>query len=201
MDVLINNAGIAIAGPVEYIGIKKLKEQFDVNTFGSISVAQKFIPLLRGGRIINISSMAASGIFPFISPYCASKRAMDILFNGFELENKDNIKVISVKPASIKTPIWNKSMGNAKKYFETLNETAKEKYYKELLFMEKRALSNNDNGIEIYKAVDELLKIVYAKNPKPVYNIGSNAVLADMVSKFLPVRILNKIIKTKLSKI
>ena len=75
IDVLINNAGIATAGPFEAIEVSKIKEQFDVNTFAPISVVQKFLPLLHGGKIINMSSMAASGIFPYISPYCASKRA------------------------------------------------------------------------------------------------------------------------------
>ena len=96
LDVLINNAGIVIAGPVELLDIKKLKEQFDVNTFGAIAVTQKFLPLLKDGKVINISSMASHGLFPYISPYCASKRALDILFNSFALENKDNIKVISI---------------------------------------------------------------------------------------------------------
>src|SRR5699024_1803046 len=77
LDVLINNAGIAIAGPIEILPVKKIKEQFDVNTFGAVAVTQKFLPLLHNGKVINISSMASFGLFPFISPYCASKRALD----------------------------------------------------------------------------------------------------------------------------
>jgi NAD(P)-dependent dehydrogenase (short-subunit alcohol dehydrogenase family) len=88
IDVLINNAGMVVAGPVECIDLKNLKEQFAVNTFGAFSVTQKFLPLLTNGKIINISSMAACGLFPYIAPYCASKRALDILFNSFALENK-----------------------------------------------------------------------------------------------------------------
>ena len=56
IDVLINNAGIVMAGPIELLDIKKLKEQFDVNTFGAVAVTQKFIPLLKDGKIINISA-------------------------------------------------------------------------------------------------------------------------------------------------
>ena len=199
LDVLINNAGIAVAGPIELIDIKKLKEQFDVNTFGAVSVMQKFIPLLTGGRIINISSMAASGVFPFVSPYCASKRALDILFNAFALENKDNIKVISVKPSSVKTPIWNKSVKKAREYFDTVSDISKNKYEAQLLYLENKALRNNDNAIETYVIVDKIIKIINMKNPKPSYNIGSQAIWADWLSR-MPVKLANKIIKLALKK-
>ena len=122
IDVLINNAGIAVAGPVELLPVKKIKEQFDVNVFGTLNVTQKFFPILNGGLIINISSLASTGIFPYIAPYCASKRALDILFNCLMLENKDNIKVVSVKPAVIKTPIWDKSIKKAQDVFSEFNE-------------------------------------------------------------------------------
>lgn len=200
LDVLINNAGIVMAGPVELLELKKLKEQFDVNTFGAIAVTQKFLPLLKDGKIINISSMASYGIFPFISPYCASKRAMDILFNSFALENKDNIKVISIKPAAIKTPIWNKSIKKAHENLETINDAAKSKYFKEMSFLERNAFENNTKGIEIYKVVDKILEVINKKNPKSTYNVGFKANLVEFFSK-LPQWFINFIIKIKLKNV
>ena len=197
IDVLINNAGIVMAGPIELLDIKKLKEQFDVNTFGAIAVTQKFLPLLKDGKIINISSMASHGIFPYISPYCASKRALDILFNSFALENKDNIKVISIKPASIKTPIWNKSIKKAHENLETINDASKAKYFKEMSFLERNAFENNTKGIEIYKVVDKILEAINKKNPKSTYNVGIKAGLAEFFAK-LPQWFVNLVIKTKL---
>ena len=200
IDVLINNAGIVVAGPIEFINIKRLKEQFDINTFGAIAVTQKFLPLLNNGKIINISSMASTGLFPFISPYCASKRAMDILFNSFALENKNNIKVISIKPAAIKTPIWNKSVKATKDSMNSLNEIAKEKYAKELTFLEKNALENNKKGIDTYIVVDKIIQVIRTDNPKSSYCVGSKAILADFLSKFSQ-DFTNKLIKSKLGKI
>lgn len=199
LDVLINNAGIAVAAPLEIIDLKRLKEQFDVNTFGAVAVMQKFMPLLANGKIINISSMAASGIFPFISPYCASKKALDILFNSFSLENKDNIKVVSIKPSSIKTPIWNKSVKKAKELMENVSDEQKEKYSKQLLYLEQRALNNNTDAIETYVVVDKIVKVVNKKNPKPSYNIGKQAIIAEWMAR-LPVNLRNKIIKLFLHK-
>ena len=200
LDVLINNAGIVTAAPVEFVDIKKLKEQFEVNTFGAVAAAQKFLRLLRNGKIINISSMAATGLFPFISPYCASKRSMDILFNSFALENKDNIKVISIKPAAVKTPIWNKSVKKARESFEESDEISRQKYMKELLFLEKNAVSNNEKGIETCIVVDKIIDVINKKNPKSSYNVGGQAVIAEFISRFMPV-LANKIIKSRLSKI
>lgn len=200
IDVLINNAGIVTAGPVELLTINNLKQQFEINTFGPIMVTQKFLPLLHGSKIINVSSMAASGIFPYISAYCASKRALDIFFNCFNVENKDNIQVISVKPAAIKTPIWNKSIEKTKNSFAEVKETSKAKYEKELIFLEKNALENNFKGINVDAVTNTISKIVKSKNPRPSYNIGFGAHLADFASK-LPQSIINNILKSKINKL
>ena len=80
IDTLINVAGCVVAGAIENLDVHRIKEQFDVNTFSHLDFTQRLLPILEGGKIINISSMASFGIFPFVGPYCASKRALDILF-------------------------------------------------------------------------------------------------------------------------
>lgn len=197
IDVLINNAGIVCAGPVECLSINKIKEQFDINTFGPILVTQRFMPLLNGSKIINISSMASTGIFPFISMYCASKRALDIIFNSFALENKDRIEVVSIKPASIKTPIWNKSVKIAKETFSDVSDTIKSKYQNEILALEKNALQNNTKGINVREVTNTVLKVINSKNPKPSYNVGFTSSFAEFLSH-LPLNFLNYLIKKKL---
>ena len=200
IDVLINNAGIVCAAPVECIPLSKMKEQFDVNTFGPVLVAQKFMPLIAGGKVINISSMAATGIFPYISMYCASKRALDIIFNAFLLENKDKVKVVSIKPASIKTPIWNKSVKRAQEAMSDINDTLKVKYQKELIALEKNALNNNSKGICVSKITDVVLKVVKSNNPKNSYNVGFASHCAEIFSH-LPLEILNFFIRIKLKRL
>lgn len=73
IDTLINIAGCVVAGPVEKIDISEIRRQFDVNVFGHLEFTKYLLDIMAGGRIINVSSMASYGIFPFISPYCASK--------------------------------------------------------------------------------------------------------------------------------
>ena len=82
IDTLINIAGCVVAGPVEKLSMAEIRRQFDVNVFGHIELSQGLIDFLEGGKIINVSSMSSFGIFPFISPYCASKRCLDMFFNS-----------------------------------------------------------------------------------------------------------------------
>ena len=126
---LVNNAGIAVAGPVECLPVEAVKKQFEVNVFGAIRVAQRFLPMMDDGRIVNISSMASFGLFPFVSPYCASKIALDIFFNALLLEcKKPGLKVISIKPGVVKTAIWDKSIDACTKILDNIPEEFHKKY-------------------------------------------------------------------------
>ena len=195
VDTLINVAGCVVAGAFENIPIDELKRQFNVNVFGAVELSQGLIPILDNGRIINISSMASYGIFPFISPYCASKRTLDILFNSFMLENKRNIKVVSVKPGVIATPLWSKSIKENEK---TINGCTD--YVNESNYLKDNARKNEKCGLSVDKVVQKVVKIDKMKNPKPSYCVGFDAVATSFVSK-LPQVILNKIIKLKVNRL
>lgn len=188
---LINNAGIAYAGAVECIPVDTIQKQFDINVFGAIRVAQEFMPMLCSAKIVNISSMASFGLFPFISPYCASKRALDIFFNALMLECKTpELKVISIKPGVIKTKIWEKSIDENKKVMERLPETAIEKYRREFEYLVKNAEKNKDKGLEPERVAELILRVLNTKNPKPSYTIGRDAKMAEFFSK-LPLCVTN----------
>ncbi len=189
IDTLINVAGCVAAGPIETIDVERLREQFNVNTFSHIKFTQGLVDLLENGRVINISSMASFGHFPFISPYCASKRALDIFFNAFALENHKNIKVISVKPGVIATPIWEKSIVANLKYLDDCK-----KYEKELEFLKENAKKNEKNGLKVEKVGEKIKKIDSLKNPKSSYTIGQDALFASLLSVF-PQDFINFIIK------
>lgn len=197
LDAIINCAGMCVAGPMEALPIKKIKEQFDVNTFGTIAVVQKFLPLLNGeGKIIYISSMASSGIFPFISPYCASKKAADIMLNSLSVEFKsEGIDIVSVKPGCIITPFWDKSVNNNMPVFETATEHIKQKYDKEMKFLAENAKANNYRGTLPVEVAKTILKVIETKNPKCSYTVGNDAALTMFAAKVLPLNVMNFLIK------
>lgn len=189
IDTLINVAGNVTAGPVEKIEVKRLKEQFNVNTFSHLELTQNLIDLLENSKIINISSMASFGNFPFVSPYCASKRALDILFNALGIENHKNLKIISVKPGVIATPIWETSVDANLEYLENCKG-----YEKELEFVKNNALKNTTKGLPVEKVVNLVKKIDKSKNPKCSYTIGKDAKFAQILSYF-PQNFVNKLVK------
>lgn len=189
IDILINVAGCVIAGPMEQIECDSLREQFEVNTFSHFEFSQKLIPVLENSKIINISSMSSFGHFPFIGPYGASKRALDILFNAFAIENHKNIKVVSIKPGVIATPLWQKSVDKNEKNLSNCVG-----YEKEMEFMKANALKNSQKGLAVEKVAKFVYKVANKKNPKSSYTIGKDAKVAQILSLF-PQDLVNKIVK------
>lgn len=189
IDTLVNIAGCVVAGPAEKILIDDIRRQFNVNVFGHLEMAQGLAEKMNNGKIINVSSMASFGIFPFISPYCASKRALDMFFNSFLIENKRNIKVVSIKPGVIVTPLWEKSIKE-----NTAAMTNCEGYEKEMEYVAKNAHKNETKGLSTDKVVNVILKADKLKNPKLSYTVGKDAFFASLISK-LPQSIINKLVK------
>ncbi|MBR2526426.1 SDR family NAD(P)-dependent oxidoreductase [bacterium] len=187
IDTLINCAGCVVAGAVEEIDLDGIRKQFEVNTFSHLNFSKNLLPILDGGKIINLSSMASYGIFPFISPYCASKRALDILFNALQAECGNKIKYISVKPGVIATPLWRKSIEINKCNLE------KNKYKKEYEYLVNNAYKNEKSGLDVQKVVSVILKADSSKHPKASYTVGKDAFFAKIISH-LPQDIINNII-------
>lgn len=112
LDALVNNAGIAIAIPLEFIPLDELRRQLEVNVVGQVAVTQAFLPQLRSrrGRIVFVGSIAGRSALPFLGAYTASKHALEAIAATLRLELRPfGIDVSIVEPGSIKTPIWTKS--------------------------------------------------------------------------------------------
>lgn len=189
IDTLINIAGCVVAGPVEKLSVEEVRRQFNVNVFGHLEFTQGLLELLNNGKIINISSMASFGIFPFISPYCASKRCLDMFFNSLLIENKRNLKIVSVKPGVICTPLWEKSIKE-----NTESMVMCDGYEKEMEFIAKNARRNETKGLKTEDVVRKIIAIDAMKNPKLSYTIGKDAFGASLIAK-LPQNLVNKIVK------
>ena len=164
LDVIINSAGVATAGPLELLNIGDIKSQFEVNTFGPLFLVQTFLPILnKNGKIININSMAQTGIFPFIAPYCASKRALSIFLNALniELNNDKNIKIIEINPGVVQTPIWKKSVQACQ---ENIKKSKTPElincYQNELNILKANALKNETRGLFAIDIARLIIKII-----------------------------------------
>lgn len=189
VDTLINIAGCVVAGPVEKIEMNEIRRQFDVNVFGHLEFTKELMEVLENSKIINVSSMASFGIFPYISPYCASKRCLDMFFNSLLIENKKNLQIISIKPGAIATPLWGKSIKENSKYLDNCVG-----YEKEMQFVIANARKNEQKGLSVDKVVAKIIKVDEMKSPKLSYTVGKDAFIAEMISK-LPQSLVNRLVK------
>jgi len=191
---LVNNAGIAVAGPIEFLPIADLRRQLEVNVIGQIAVTQAFLPLLRRshGRIVNISSAINRFALPFLGAYCASKFTMQILTDSLRRELAPwNIHVSIIEPGVIETPIWDKSYAAADAIGAGLPPRAKELYAEFFStgrgFIEKfrrRAVSPE----AVAKTVRRCLE---TRRPKSRYIVGSGARLPKLIATFVPDRLVD----------
>ncbi|HEY7923524.1 MAG TPA: SDR family oxidoreductase, partial [Vicinamibacteria bacterium] len=109
LHALVNNAGIAIAMPLEFVPLDELRHQLEVNVVGQVAVTQAFLPVLRRarGRIVFVGSIAGRSALPFLGPYAASKHALEAIADSLRVELRPwGIHVAIVEPGSIRTPIW-----------------------------------------------------------------------------------------------
>lgn len=194
---LINNAGIAVVGPLEAVPIFDFRQQLEVNVIGQVAVIQAFLPLIRQarGRIVNMGSIAGLSAMPLMGPYSASKFALEAITDALRLEVQQwGIHVAIVEPGAIATPIWNKSAIEAAER-EAAIETELRTLYKPVVAAvrkvvgeaSKRAISSE----VVAKVVEEALT---ASNPKTRYLVGSDAKLRALMTRILPDRVSDKLL-------
>ena len=199
---IVNNAGIAVAGPIEFVPIAELRRQFEVNVLGPIAVAQAMLPLLRKshGRIVNIGSIAGRSAMPMTGPYSASKFALEALSDSLRVELLPaGVDVIVIEPGMIATPIWQTSVKAADKVIDQLPPEADEYYGRIIRAVRERALGGDVHGLPpdvVARVVEDALT---ARKPKTRYVIGRDA-RVRLVLQMLPDRWRDRLIARRLAR-
>lgn len=170
---LINNAGVAIAGPLEFLPIAELRQQLEVNVIGQVAVTQAFLPMLRQSthaRIINIGSVSGLIAYPLLGPYNASKFALEALTDSLRMELKQwGIHVALIDPSAIKTPIWEKSAAHGA---AQLTPDMQHLYGDLIAKMQKVAMASGTHGSPVIKVVEAVVHAMTADKPRTRYLIG-----------------------------
>ncbi len=188
---LVNNAGIAVGGPLEVLPLDAVRRQFEVNVIGQIAVTQVLLPLLRQGRgrIVNMGSIAGRVPLPFVGPYSMSKSALDAMTTALRLElGAWGIHVSLVEPGAIATPIWKKSNAAADTLQTTLHHDAWPLYTEQLERFRRVIAEAEQHAIStdaVARAVEHALT---ARRPQPRYLVGTDARLRAGVAALLPQR-------------
>src|SRR4051812_16902656 len=188
---LVNNAGIAVAGPLEFIPIDEFRRQLDVNVVGQVAVTQAFLPALRKarGRIVNMGSIGGRGALPLLSPYAASKFALEGITDSLRRELRSwGMHVAIVEPGAIATPIWDKSRAANEEVAKDAPPEAQQLYGKLIERIRAESATLGETGlppIEVAKAVEHALT---ASRPKTRYLVGREAKGRATAAALLPDR-------------
>ena len=192
---LVNNAGVALAGPLEVVPIDELRRQLDVNVVGQVAVTQAVLPALRRGRgrIVLMGSIAGRSALPFLAPYAASKHALEAIADALRVELAPfGIGVTIVEPGTIRTPIWTKSAERADEMIERVDADVLGLYADRVALFRKLALKGGARGAsadDVAKVVEEALT---SPQPRTRVLVGRDAKLRAQFER-LPDRVRDRV--------
>jgi len=175
---LVNNAGVAVSGPIEHVPLDELRRQLEVNLVGQVAVIQALLPNIREakGRIVNISSIGGRIALPLVGPYAASKFGLEAVSDSLRRELRPwGIHVAVIEPGAVVTPIWEKGREAADRLEAEMGEEARARYGKLAGRIRAETEKIPERGVqpdEVAKAVEQALT---ASRPKLRYVVGRDA--------------------------
>lgn len=196
LDGLVNNAGIGVGGPLELISDEDLRRQFDVNVFGQIAVTRALLPALRRahGRIVFTSSIGGRVTTPFLSPYAASKHAIESFGDALRVELRTSgVRVVLIEPGSVATPIWGKAETDAAAV--TIPPELSEQYGHVPAAMNKAIADTGKRGVPPDKVAQTIERALTTVRPKARYLVGTDAVATLAIRRALPDLVFDRFIR------
>ncbi len=194
LDGLVNNAGIALGGPLVELRDEVMQKQFDVNVFGVFRVTKAFFPLLleTKGRVVIMGSISGRFTAPFVGPYSMSKRAMEGYADALRRElDPLGIHVSIVEPGDVKTPIWDKAKGMMADMGPSVSALFRERAQRVIAFGIKEAV---EKGLEPRQVADRVVAALHAQRPKARYPISKSRLMGWLMTH-LPDSTLDGIIR------
>ncbi len=198
---LINNAGISNSGAMEFMPLQDFRYQMEVNLCGQLALSQACLPMLRNslGRIIFVSSVSGRLVTAFNGPYAASKAALVAVADALRLELAPWHVYISVMiVGSVQTPIWEKGSIKAVEILHRMPPEAWKLYGN----AQKRAgvfyTQTGRNGMCVEKVVKVFVNLLDQAHPKSYILVGQDAVILELLSKLLPIRLRDWLIRRQM---
>jgi NAD(P)-dependent dehydrogenase (short-subunit alcohol dehydrogenase family) len=198
---LVNNAGVGGGGPVEFIPIDDFRNTLEVNVVGQVAVTQAFLPLIRKakGTVVFIASIGGRIAAPFLSPYNASKFAVEALGDSLRREVLPwGIDVVVVEPGTIATEIWSKGKDALADTTEVMSPDAVRLYGPQLQAWAKSFMGEGDTqGISPDKVARVIHKGIAKDKPKPRYLVGTDAKIGAKMNAVVPTRTFDKMARRR----
>jgi NAD(P)-dependent dehydrogenase (short-subunit alcohol dehydrogenase family) len=188
---LVNNAGIAVAGPLEGVPLDQIRRQYEVNVFGLLAVTQALLEPLRvgSGRIVNIGSIGGRIGTPFVGPYSSSKAAVRSLSASLRRELRPwKIHVALVEPGALDTPIWRKGEERANETLGALSDRVRTLYARQLDALVSNVRKIATSATPPDAAAEAIEHALTAKRPRTLYTVGREAHIQGALHAALPAR-------------
>lgn len=201
LHALVNNAGVAIGGPIEALRSEDWRRQFDTNFFGLIDLTRAALPMIREskGRVVNISSISGRLASPFLGPYSASKFAVEAFSDSLRREMRHfGVTVCIIEPGPIKTPIWEKSVGVAEQMQGVMNKEMVDLYGSALEKFKKLMTDSGTSAPPVSVVVKAVEHALTAKVPQTRYPVGQTGIgLLVRAANVVPDKWMDVIMKRK----
>jgi NAD(P)-dependent dehydrogenase (short-subunit alcohol dehydrogenase family) len=190
---LVNNAGIAVLGPLAHLPLERFRRQIEVNLLGVHTVTQAFLPLLgtesnrlgEPGRVVNVSSISGRLAMPFAGAYAASKFGLEGYSDSLRRELMlFGIKVILIEPRAVVTAIWDRVEGLAEEFHNT-------PYDRALRVLAGQATREAKTGFPSEKVGELIWRVLTAPKPRARYTIVPHRLVEWDIPRWLPTEVLD----------
>ncbi|WP_328607480.1 SDR family NAD(P)-dependent oxidoreductase [Amycolatopsis sp. NBC_00345] len=189
---LVNNAGLARPGPLEYIPLESFREQLDVNVTGQLAVTQAMLPALRraeAARVVTVGSIGGRIAGPIVGPYHASKFALVGLTDSLRAELAPaGIRVVLVEPGAVATAIWPRARAAVEELRAALPAAGLERYAAQLESAGRSAERSASGGVSPRRAAQAVVRALTTRRPAPRYLVGKDARVTAVLAN-LPFRV------------
>jgi NAD(P)-dependent dehydrogenase (short-subunit alcohol dehydrogenase family) len=192
---LVNNAGTALALPLECVPPDELRQQLEVNLVGQVAVTQELLPNLRAaeGRIVNVGSIAGRSALPFLGAYAASKHALEAVTDALRIELRPfGIAVVIVEPGTIASSIWRKSGERFQELAAGIPDELLALYGERLAAFRDAATAAGRRAEPAEKVATVVEHALTASRPRARYVVGRDARRRARVER-LPVRLRDRV--------
>jgi len=194
---LVNNAGISVQGPLEFVALDELRRQLEVNVVGQVAVTQALLEPLRlaRGRIVNVTSIGGRFAAPFLGPYVASKFAFEGLSDSLRRELRPwGIHVAMIEPGSIDTEIWDKGQRDAADLVAAMPPRGRDLYGKRLQGVLKLADRAARTAIPPDRVAAKIEHALTSSRPRTRYVVGPDAHVQMAMQRLLTDRGLDRVL-------
>ncbi|WP_040783758.1 SDR family oxidoreductase [Nocardia pneumoniae] len=189
LDALVNNAGVGVTGPVEFVSLEALRWQYEVNVFGQIAVTQAMLPMLRAsrGRVVTVGSVGSWITLPFGGPLCSSKHAIRSLNDALRMEVKPyGVAAVLIEPGSTHTAAVDKLEDEVEPRLAAIGAEGRRLYGEAYRAMTTASLKEERTGSSPDVVARAILHAVTARTPRARYPVGRKSRLMSTLGRVLP---------------